>query len=139
MAEDQMQAQGAKEQDTSEALEAEKLLRPGQVVARLPAAIAAAQPWPMPSIGRIVHFVETEGEPELAGIVTRVHTPSCINLYTFQNGGLRERTSVLQDERGTPGTLALARAGVRGVNGDDWLRAAAVHPRDLGGTGGDRC
>lgn len=50
-----------------------------------------------PSVGRIVHFLEGTKEPS-AAIITRVHSPSCVNLTVFFDDGRVESRSSVQDE-----------------------------------------
>lgn len=53
-----------------------------------------------PSIGRIVHFVDAEGE-HCAAIITRVWSDDCVNLIYFHDTGSMPYTSSVQDETAT--------------------------------------
>lgn len=47
-----------------------------------------------PTIGRIVHTGDTNGEP-LAAIITKVHSDTCVSLCVFASDGCTVRTSVM--------------------------------------------
>ena len=44
-----------------------------------------------PTVGRIVHFFEDDGDQPLPAIVTQVHSESCVNLHVFSDVGNPDR------------------------------------------------
>lgn len=56
-----------------------------------------------PSIGRTVHYVQSDGSHK-PGIVHTVHSDSCVSLNVFDFGGVSTPSSVCLDA-GTPGTV----------------------------------
>lgn len=55
-----------------------------------------------PTIGRIVHFVDTDGG-EFPGVITTVHSDTLVSLQVFRLSDVVARTSVQQDEGTAPG------------------------------------
>lgn len=57
-----------------------------------------------PSVGRIVHYVNTQGE-HCAAIVTRVFSDTCVNLTVFGSDNMTYGfTSILFNEGATAGS-----------------------------------